>query len=172
MEKVSLKRRPDRRLIIALVAGLVALCLCVCLVGAAALFLFADDAVVAGEDYPAAVAVDAPAAARVGEPFIIEVVVENRTFEAHQLHSIDVDLSYLQGVEITGSDPQFVETFLLTPVLPQRTFSFGTAIPAGETVVIELQASPTAAGAYSGSLDICINSGGNCRSSPLQTQIE
>ena len=171
LKQIGSERRLDRRLLIALVAGLALICLCLCAVVAASggLLFFADDA---GADYPVEVAVAAPARARVGERFTIEIAIDNPTLEAHQLDSIDIDLSYLEGVEIMGSSPPYHETFLLTPLLPQRTFSFDTTIPAGETMVIELQAMPRPAGSYSGNIDVCIKSGGNCRATLLRAEIE
>ena len=178
MAKIDLQPQPDsrpnRRVLIALVAGLAAISLCLCVVGAAGglIYLFADTAATGDESYPVLAAVDAPTRVPVGEPFTIEIVIENPTLAPHELHSIDIDLSYLEGIEIVGSVPAFSRTFRLTPLLPQRTFSYGRHIPAGETVVIELQAAANVAGDYGGNLDVCINSGGNCRPFSLETQIE
>ena len=100
------------------------------------------------------VTVDAPLTATIGQSFEIRVVIENTATETQSLNSIDLYDSYLEGIEITSTEPPFDEA---SSLFGFTSYYYETDIPAGQTIEVVLTAMPLRAGDFRGDLDVCIN---------------
>lgn len=162
----------NRGLLIGLGIGCLVLLACgaVVLVGGALTGLFTISAVESAISPPTEVelGVIAPAQVTVGETFSILVRVSNNAAETQILDSIDIELSYLEGIRIESSDPPYSDTF---EVFGYQSFTLLRDIPPGGEVVVQFRASALAAGNYRGDIDICVNTGGNCSTRVLHTAV-
>ncbi len=95
-----------------------------------------------------------------GEEFVILVSLENIDSEYHFLDSIDVGISYLEGIEIEESIPPYYDRF----VVGDGTYShsYYDDIFAGETLDVYFFATALQTGSYTGALDICIDTVSDC----------
>ncbi len=163
----------NRGLLIGLGIGCLVLlaCAAVVIVGGALTGLLTVGAVESAISPPSEVdlGVIVPAQAEVGESFNILVRVNNSAGETQVLDSIDIELSYLEGVRIESTDPPYSDTF---EVFGYQSFTLLQDIPPGGEVEVQFQATAVAAGNYRGDIDICINTGGNCSTRVLHTAIE
>jgi hypothetical protein len=159
----------NKKVVVGVLVGLALLCVCavVALVLAGAGVLgFAQVSV----PYEAQVTVNAPTRVERDESFVIEVEIESLSSEAQILESIDIDLSYLEGIQIVRSSPPYRDTHLLAPLLEIRSHSFDYSIPAEGIVLVQLSASGVVEGDHSGEIYVCLNSAGNCQGSLVMCQ--
>ncbi len=162
----------DRRIIIGIVVVILLLCCCAA-VGIAA-FAFGGLSISSSETTfdQTNITVNAPQSTGLGDDLVIEITIQNNTSDAIILDSVDVDLSYLAGISINRAEPAFTDTFSLSPVFEQQSYTFQQSIPPGSELVVEFLATATQAGEYSGAIDVCIDSGGNCRGHQVRTRVE
>jgi hypothetical protein len=159
----------SRKVVIGIIVGCGALCAI-----AAVLALVAGGAFyrwVVQEPENVKMGVEAPVSVVRGEPFIIEVRVENLAAEPQILDSIDIAEGYLSGIAIRSSDPPFTESYSL-PVVDFRSYTLGQSIAAGETLVVRFDAVGLQAGDYAGEIDVCVGSGSVCTTFLTRTLVE
>lgn len=159
----------NRKVIIGIVVGCGTLCII-----AAVLALVAGGAFyrwLVQEPENVTMGVDAPVSVIKGEPFTIEVRVENLAAEPQMLDSIDIAEGYLAGIAIRSSDPPFLESYSL-PVVDFRSYTLGQSIAAGETLVVRFDAVGLQAGDYAGEIDVCVGSGSACATFVIRTLVE
>lgn len=116
------------------------------------------------------IVVDVPVQASKGETVTLDIRVENTATDAQLLHSVDIDSSYLAGVVIDEAVPPFSESAPI-PVVDMQTYTFEKQIPAGETLVVQLNGTAVETGDYSGRVDICINTGSLCKTFTTRTVV-
>ncbi|HKZ69329.1 MAG TPA: hypothetical protein VJ020_04565 [Anaerolineales bacterium] len=126
-------------------------------------------------DEPENVSIDvsAPLTISRGESFTIEVQLENSAGQAQSLDSIDIDLTYLDGIAIERTDPPFTETIRndLVSGLAFQSYYFEHDIPIGGTLTVTFSAVALKAGDFAGDLDVCINSSAAFRTFPIRTVV-
>jgi hypothetical protein len=144
-----------------LLSGLVVVCVFLCL-PCSAIGVFAGGALLLGarsRPEQVNIAVRAPKSVDRGERLVIEVQVENLADKPQSLHSIDIDLSYLEGIEVHKVEPAYAESSRYGSF---RSYSFGRRIAPSGTLVVRLYATARQVGDWSGQLDVCINAPANC----------
>ena len=157
----------NRGLLIGIGLGCLALVTCASVTGGALILggaIALRDAFSVPEDI--SVGVIAPATAQVGAPFSILVRVNNLASDEQMLDSIDIETSYLEGVVIESSSPDYVETF---GIIGWQSYTYLQRIPPESELIVQIIAVPVAAGDYSGAIDVCINTGANCITRELRT---
>lgn len=102
-----------------------------------------------------------PQTVKAGEAFTFGVRVQNTQNTERSLRSIDIDRTFLTGLEITDvnykrSDEYYVES------LDQDIFEFNTPIKANGSLEVTFSAVAKNAGEYGGDFDICIDNDINC----------
>ena len=117
------------------------------------------------------ISVDTPVQVTKDESVIIEVQMENTATESQLLHSIDISSEYLAGIAIKEANPPFVESFLI-PLFDIQSYTFEQEISPGTTLVLQFFGVAVKTGDFSGSIDVCINSGGICTSFAARTVVE
>jgi hypothetical protein len=105
-----------------------------------------------------------------GEPFAIEVVVQNRMAEPQTIDSIDISRDYLAAITLEEAVPAFTEA-LTIPLVGFESFTFLQTIPPNGRTTITLIMSGAEEGTFAGELDVCVNSGNVCQLFPLETTI-
>ncbi|MEM7331713.1 MAG: hypothetical protein AAF490_06455 [Chloroflexota bacterium] len=155
----------NRRVILILLGGVGFLCLCTVSFGT--LFLVFTDSTVPSD---VSVLVDAPRAVPLNEPFAIVVTVRNLTAVSQTLDSIDIQNSYLEGVQISQSDPPFSDDFEI-PLVGYQSYTYFTPIFGNDTLEIELVGEGIAEGEFEGTIDVCINNGADCVSRTLSIEV-
>lgn len=153
-----------------LLSGLVVVSVFLCL-PCSAISVFAGGALfLGGRAVPKDVniAVRGPKTVDRGETFVIQVYVENLAHEAQSLHSIDVSLAYLEGIEVQKVEPPYAESSRFGNF---QSYSFGRSIAPGDTFVVQLQATARQAGDWSGQFDVCINAPRSCSSFIAETAV-
>lgn len=123
----------------------------------------------------AAVNVNAPLNAGVGDDIQIQISITNTSSEPMELASIDFSLNYLNGFNVYRVEPPYSETSQYDALGGGETFQtyyFNRAIAPGETLVIVFEAQAILAGDFSGTVDICIDSDFNCISNIPRTVVK
>ncbi|MBT4857278.1 hypothetical protein HON52_03780 [Candidatus Uhrbacteria bacterium] len=115
-------------------------------------------------------AVAYPLEALEGDEITIVATVTNDTGEDQVLHSIDIGESYLDGIAITSTDPEFTDSFLLDD--GTYTHFFVIDVPAGESTEVTFTGRALTAGDYQGAFDICIDDGLTCNFLQVRTLVE
>ena len=163
----------DRRVSIVLFIGIAVVVVLVCVCLSAVLLgggVFVFSALT--EPYDVTVSAVAPTQVEKGDSLVIRVVIENPTSDSQVLDSIDIDLAYLDGIHIQRTEPPYRSTFSLSPLLEQQSYEFKQAIPADSELTVQLYGSALKAGDFSGRIDVCINTGGNCQGYHIRTVVE
>ena len=101
-----------------------------------------------------------PVSVVVGESFDIVAHVTHNADENQLLHSIDIGESYLEGIAITSSTPDFSESYYLDD--GTYTHTLLTDVPAGDGVDIVFHAVALESGNWKGAFDVCFDDGINC----------
>jgi hypothetical protein len=96
------------------------------------------------------------------EPFALGVDVKNPHGSAITLDSVDLDDKLLTGFQVVSVDPKPKDT-MHVPLLNQRSWSFGTSVPAGTTQRVTFNLRALNAGRFSGNVGAC-NPGQDCAS--------
>ena len=166
-----------KRIIIGGIAGLAILCVC----GAVGIFVFGGffNAADVGGFFNAAdggtgevaISVSAPLNAGVGDAVTVEIVIKNPTDQIMDLDSVDINLEYLDGVDISESSPVYSDNYSLEPLFPQMSFTFHQPIPANGILRVRMFGTAVKSGDFSGTLDVCIDGGGNCTGTEVRTII-
>ena len=112
---------------------------------------------------------DAPASVTVGEEFDLIVTISHDADEAQTLHSIDIGATYLEGIALTSSTPEYSESYLLDD--GTYTHTLLTDIPVGGTDVI-FHAVALESGNWKGAFDVCFDDGLNCSFYTVSTYVE
>ena len=110
----------------------------------------------------------APQSVQAGNSFSLLVRVRNLASQTQTLDSIDIADEYLAGIQIQGSDPAFFESY---SVFGYQSHTFQLPISAGSELIVQFRAAALQAGDYSGTIDVCINTGSNCLTRPLRTLV-
>lgn len=144
------------------------LALCVCLVGGGVyLFIRSIDTVM-----PAGIEIEvgAPPQVPVDEPFAVDIRVTNETTAVHTIHSIDVSDSYLAGITVTSSEPPFTDSYAV-PLVGFYSYTFNQSIPIRDARQVTMVMVGEEVGTFAGQIDVCIDSGSNCRSFAVETAV-
>jgi hypothetical protein len=125
---------------------------------------------IVGEPEQINLSVDVPVSVGKGESFAIEITVEDLSGESRLVHSIDIDDSYLEGLEVVRTEPPFTE-LLRVESLGFRSYYFEKVIEPNSagTILIALQG--LEAGDYTGEIDVCIDSSGSCTTVTTRTVV-
>jgi parallel beta-helix repeat protein len=144
-----------RKKIIWIVIGCAVACL-VCLVGLlVSLWLKQPKNIVAS--------VRGPMRVRKGETFLLKIEVENTGQKSQTLHSIQVSMGYLEGIEIEKTEPPFIDSSTFSAPGPDyQTYTFDQTIKPGGRVLVQLTAVGIETGDFSGDTHVCINDGFTC----------
>ena len=116
--------------------------------------------------------VDAPETVVVGDVFDFTVEVTNHDDEVHVIDSIDIANDFLDGFEIFSVDPEQSGELSLEPFLDQYSYTMGAEVAPDESVVVTFSAGASEIGEYSGSFDVCMDSGGDCLFSSIHIDVE
>lgn len=114
--------------------------------------------------------VEAPLTVAVGDEFEVVAMVTNETGEDQMLHSIDIGETYLDGIAVTGSEPDFTDSFLIGD--GTYTHTLEVDVPAGESAEVTFMMTALSAGDYSGAFDICTGEGLSCTFLTVRTVVE
>ena len=111
-----------------------------------------------------------PVSVTVGESFDIMAHVTHNSDETQLLHSIDIGGSYLEGIAVTSSIPDFSQSYYLDD--GTYTHTFLTDVPAGDGVDIVFHAVALESGNWKGAFDVCFDDGINCSFYTVSTFVE
>lgn len=154
-----------RRVILIAVGAIGALFLGALVIGVL-FFLFSSSSV----PTDVSVIVNAPRAVPVNEPYAIKVRIQNLTAETQILDSIDVQESYLEGVQLLSTEPMFGDSTTI-PLVGFQSYTYGDFIGGSETFIVELVFEGIMEGTFSGDIDICVNSATECATRQLTVVI-
>ncbi len=158
----------DRRVVLWIVAGCTVLCL-----GVGLLVLFLGSSFVRwAMQTPENIEVNAtvPAVVSIDEEYLLVVEITNLAKEEQTLDSIDIDLSYLDGVIVGNTKPTYVDFSDYSD--EHHSFTFQSPIPAGRTLEVSFYLTAIRTGDISGEISVCINSFVNCTNRFIRTIIE
>ncbi|MDF1497515.1 MAG: hypothetical protein P1P90_05665 [Patescibacteria group bacterium] len=94
-----------------------------------------------------------------GETFTFSVDIKNADNKDHELRSIDIDKTFLDGIMIVSTTPVTSEEY---EVFGQHIFEFKSDIPANSTKEVIFNAKAIKSGDFSGDFDICIDGDASC----------
>ena len=158
----------DRRVVLWIVAGCTVLCLGV---GLLVLFLgssFVKWATQTPENIEVRVTV--PGVVSLDGDYLLVVEITNLAEEEQTLDSIDIDLSYLDGVVVRNAEPAYVDFSDFGD--GYHSFEFRSHIPAGRTLEVVFNLTAIQTGDLSGEISVCINSFVNCTNRFIRTIVE
>jgi hypothetical protein len=120
------------------------------------------------------VSVDAPTVVNAGETFVITVVIDNTGALPRELNSIDIEMLYLDGVNIESTQPSFVqsERIDLLEGFAFQSYYFYEPMLANSTLVVKMEALALKTGDFGGYLDVCVDTIDDCTRSALRTIVE
>jgi len=158
----------DRGRVVKLVAGI----MLVCLLGTAVLLLVMRIFIGTTLNEPTTVEVqiDVPEKISVNDPFAVTIQLTNLITASQILHSIDVESSYLENISLNSSTPTY-KAIRSLPLTNFASYRFEEEIPAGQTMVIELNFVGQTTGQFSGLIDICLADGTLCLARSLETVV-
>jgi len=156
----------NRRIINGLIVICVTLCLPCTVISAIAGGGFVNE--IFAEPANVNIEVNAPRTVTEGESFTIEVQVKNLADQPQVLDSIDIQTDYLDMIAIHETRPSFTT---YTDWEDFRSYVFGQDIQPNESVMVQFSAVAVKAGAFSGDIQVCLNSWFSCQSCPLRTSI-
>lgn len=105
------------------------------------------------------VTLDSPETVGQGAAFDFTVTVRNGDSKPHELRSIDISQSFLDGVGITETSVPTTDEY---HAMGQRIFEFREMIPGNSDVEVVFSATALMAGDFSGDLDVCIDGDASC----------
>ncbi|MHC4248606.1 MAG: hypothetical protein ACYS9X_05700 [Planctomycetota bacterium] len=95
-----------------------------------------------------------PSEATLESTMTMVVTANNPHQEPVTLDSIDIDDSFLAGFQVVSIDPEPTDTASV-PIVDQRSWTFGKAIPPGESHSVTFHLRPVSEGHFSGDVDVC-----------------
>jgi len=111
-----------------------------------------------------------PASVSLDEELILLVEITNLAEEDQTLDSIDIDLSYLDGFSVDGTEPEFADMMEASNAF--STYDFQTPIPAGGQLEIRYYMTAILVGERSGEIQVCVNWFANCANRSIRTIVE
>jgi hypothetical protein len=111
-----------------------------------------------------------PAEVSLDEGFILLVEITNLADEEQTLDSIDIDLSYLDGLSVDKTEPEYASMMEASSAF--STYDFQTPIPASRKVEILFYLTANRVGDHSGEISVCINWFANCTHRSIHTVVE
>lgn len=158
----------DRKVILWIVAGCTVLCLGVGLL----VFFLGSSFVRWAMQTPEDIEVNAnvPAVVSIDDEFMLVVEITNLADEEQTLDSIDIDLSYLDGVIVGKTEPAYIDFSDFSD--DYHTYEFRSRIPSGNTLEVVFYLTGIRAGDLSGEIGVCINSFVNCTNRFIRTIVE
>lgn len=141
--------------------------LCICIIGSVAMFAIVGSTTTPGN---VRVTIDAPSSVPLNEPFLMTVQIRSLTAEGQSIDSIDIQNSYLEGIEVQSTQPAATDQFSI-PIVGFETYLFERDLFGNDTVTIEFVMMGFTEGQYSGDIDVCIDNGSNCVSQTIETEI-
>jgi hypothetical protein len=146
-------------------------CVAVCLIGGIVLLITGGALVrwVYQEPENINVEINTPIQVSKGEEFMIEVRVENTGNDPQELDSIDIDSSYLEGIYISSTEPDYTDYSLYDLF---ESYYFERNIPANSSLSVKFYVEAVKTGDFAGEIDVCINSPSNCTGFPTRTIVE
>ncbi|MGD2217761.1 MAG: hypothetical protein PVJ64_13480 [Gemmatimonadales bacterium] len=112
---------------------------------------------VATQSGPALVStIHAPEEVRIGEPFAMRIVSYNPHAEEVQLHSIDIDESFIDAFEVLAVEPRPTDSTRI-PLLDQRSWFFERDVQPGDSLEVTFTLSPLQVGVPVGNVEICVS---------------
>ncbi|OQY27244.1 MAG: hypothetical protein B6I38_10325 [Anaerolineaceae bacterium 4572_5.1] len=150
----------DKKTVLWLGAG----CVVVCVMLGIALLVLGGAFVNWAMEEPENITVDMtlPVEVAKGDEFVMEVQVTNSANEPQELNSIDIDVSYLDGVIINRTEPIYSDFSEIEFVKSFHSYFFGNDIPANSSFIVKFYMTALKPGDFSGSVDVCINSEVEC----------
>jgi hypothetical protein len=119
-----------------------------------------------------AIEVEQPTVVRKGEPFPIDVLIQNEWDHVRVLMTIHVDAGYLQGIAVTGCEPAYESEYPVGGVTGDHEYVFLREIGPEQALAIRFRAMPMHGGDYSGYLHVCITTAETCLRQMLHTMVE
>ena len=113
--------------------------------------------------------ISVPSAVDVGEEFDVVATITHDADETQILHSIDIGATYLEGVAITSSTPDFSDAFLLDD--GTYTHTLLTDVPVGGSTVT-FHAVALESGTWRGAFGVCFDDGLNCSFYTISTYVK
>lgn len=146
--------------------------LVICLAGTAVLLIIARlfFGTTLNEPITIDVQVDAPERVQLNEPFAINIQVMSLVTTSQIIHSIDLNSSYLNSVNLSSSNPAY-KAVADIPLTDFTSYRFEETLFAETTVPIELVFVGQEVGEFSGLMDICLDDGTLCLAFPLETEV-
>jgi hypothetical protein len=102
---------------------------------------------------------DVPIEVHVDDTFNFTVTVDNADTKKHELRSIDIDNTFLEGIYIVSTTPATSEEY---GAFGQHIFEFKTFVPESSLQEVVFTAKAIKSGDFSGDLDICIDGDASC----------
>ncbi|UCC85043.1 MAG: hypothetical protein JSW46_09070 [Gemmatimonadota bacterium] len=96
----------------------------------------------------------APEEVQVGEPFALRIVAYNPHPEEVQLHSIDIDESFIGAFEVLAIEPRPTDSTRV-PFLDQKSWFFERDVGPGDSLEVTFTLSPLQVGVPVGNVEIC-----------------
>lgn len=103
------------------------------------------------------VRVDAPLYVPIEASFPIAVEVTNTAREVQTVHDVDIADAYLEGITITGTDPEH-DGRMHVPIDNTLSYEFMQEIEPGGTYTFTFFAEAREVGDFYGDIDVCVNS--------------
>jgi len=113
--------------------------------------------------------IDVPITAEAGSDFNFTVTVQNTDDKTHELRSIDIDETFLEGVFVVSTSEDLTDEYT---VFGFHVFEFKKNIPANSDLTVTFNARAVKEGDFSGDVDICIDGDAKCTSRVTRILIE
>lgn len=116
------------------------------------------------------VSIDEVTNAVIGDQFQVVVHIQNLGTEERELTSIDIGDSYLEGMNLAFSDPEWIQEWDFG-FMGFQSYDYQIMIPAGESLDIVYVFEAIDTGNFEGSLDVCIDTESDCIYNTIFTQV-
>lgn len=97
---------------------------------------------------------DLPPTARAGQTISLVARLDNPHDRPVTLDSVDIAESFLEGFQVLRVEPRPTDT-MRVPIVNQRSWTFGQAVPAGGTMTVTFSLRCLRAGHFTGTVDAC-----------------
>jgi len=108
---------------------------------------------------------DVPVEVDSGEIFNFTVSVNNEDLEAHELRSIDIGHTFLEGILVIKTEPGTKEEY---DAGEWHIFEFKKNMPAESETQVVFTAKALKSGDFSGDLDVCVDGDASCLSNSIR----
>ena len=112
---------------------------------------------------------EVPSEVILGEEFNFTITVHNENSKTHELRSIDIGHSFLEGIMILDTNYVVKQEY---NIIGERVFEFKKDLPGETETEIIFSAKAINPGAFSGDLDVCINRDHSCIFSSIRILVE